>query len=138
MTAVLGPGEGKALNVLGLQFTTKAVGGETADAYALNEVVLSVDPPPHKHGSEEEGIYVLQGEVDLLVGDRTVKGTAGSFVLIPRGTGHNVISTGSEPARVLLIFSPAAVQGLFEEVDGQADMDKVMAALGRYNMELAG
>jgi len=124
--------------VLGLQFTTKAAGGETADAYTINEVLLSADPPPHKHRTEEEAIYVLEGEVDLLVGDNTVKGTAGSFVLVPRGTVHNVVSTGSEAARVLIIFSPAGVQGLFEEVDGQADMDKVMAAMGRYGMDLAG
>ena len=71
------------------------------------------------------------------MGNRTVKGTPGSFVLVPRGTVHNVSSTGSKPARVLLIFSPPGIQGLFDEVDGQADMDKVMAALGRYNMELS-
>ena len=137
MTVVLGPAEGKTLNVLGLQFTPKATGNETVGAYTMIEAVLAVDPPPHIHGNEEEAIYVLEGEVDLLVGDRTVKGTPGSFVLVPRGTVHNVISTGGKPARVLLIFSPAGIQGLFEEVDGQADMDKVMAALGRYNMELA-
>ena len=47
MTAVLGPGEGKTLDVLGLQFTPKATGNETAGAYTIIEAVLAVDPPPH-------------------------------------------------------------------------------------------
>ena len=138
LSIVLGPGEGKNLNVLGLKFTTKAAGGETEDAYTFNEVVMSAEAPAHIHETEEEAIYIVEGEADIQVGDRTVKGTPGSFALVPRGTVHNLISTGAEPAKVLLIFSPAGVQGLFEEVDGETDMDKVMAAMGRYNMKVAG
>ena len=90
MTIVLGPGEGKDLNVLGLGFTTKATRAETADAYTISEVTMSADPPPHIHRDGEEAMYVLEGETEFLVGGRKIAGPPGSFVVVPRGTIHNV------------------------------------------------
>ena len=45
MTIVLGSGEGKELNVIGLQFSTKAAGADTANAFAVSEVLLTAEPP---------------------------------------------------------------------------------------------
>ena len=41
-------------------------------------------------------------------------------------------------AKVLLIFSPAAIQGRFEEIAGQTDMDTIVAAAAWYGMEIVG
>ena len=38
MTVILGNGEGKKRNVLGLEFTAKAGGSDTSQAYDFNEV----------------------------------------------------------------------------------------------------
>lgn len=43
-----------------------------------------------------------------------------------------------DESAVLLIFSPAAVQGLFEEIAGQTDMDTILAPASRYGMEIVG
>ncbi len=139
MSIVLEPGEGKKLSVLGLQFTAKVGNSDARGAFALNEVVLVPDAPPvplHTHANEEESIYVLEGELNLEVGDRTVKGSPGSFVLVPRGTAHTLSLVGTQSAKALLIFSPAAIQGLFEEIAGQTDMDTIVATAARYGMEL--
>ena len=72
------------------------------------------------------------------MGDRTVKGSSGSFVLVPRGTAHTLSLAGTQSAKVLLIFSPASIQGLFEEVASQTDMDTTVAAAARYGMEVVG
>lgn len=135
MNVVLGPGEGRELNALGLKLTTKATRADTAGAYAIFEAVMSADRHPHVHKTEEEAIYILEGETEILVGERTVEGTPGSFVVVPRGTVHGVTSKGPVPAKALLIFSPPGIEGLFAEVDGQTDMNKIMAAVGRYNTE---
>ena len=74
----------------------------------------------------------------MKVGDRTVNAKAGSFVLVTRGTPHTLSLAGTQPAKELLIFSPAAVQGLFEEIAGQTDMDTIVAAASRYGMEIVG
>ena len=141
MSIVLEPGEGKKLPVLGLQFTAKVGSSDAGGAFALNEVLVVPDAPPlplHIHATEEESMYVLEGELNIEVGDRTVKAGSGTFVLVPRGTPHTLSLVGTQPAKVLLIFSPGAVQGLFEEIANQTDIDKIMAAAARYGMEIVG
>ena len=141
MSIVLEPGEGKKLPVLGLQFTAKVGNTDAQGAFCLNEVVVVPEAPPlpvHTHANEEESIYVLEGELNLEVGDRTVKGSPGSFVLVPRGTAHTLSLAGTQSAKVLIIFSPAAIQGLFEEIAGETDLDTIVAAAARYGMELVG
>ena len=138
MSIVLDPGQRENLNVLGLQFTNKASGHDTGDAYTFNEVAVSAESPPvplHKHGNEEGAVYVLEGNINIEVGDRTMKATPGSFVLISKGTPHALSVEGTDSAKVLLIFSPSGIQGLFEEIAGQTDMQKIMEATARYGME---
>ena len=141
MSIVLEPGEGKKLSVLGLQFTAKVGNSDARGAFCLNEVLVVPDAPPvplHTHANEEESIYILDGELNIEVGNRTIKGSSGSFVLVPRGTAHTLSLAGTQSAKVLIIFSPAAVQGLFEEIAGQTDMDTIVAAAARYGMEIVG
>jgi quercetin dioxygenase-like cupin family protein len=49
------------------------------------------------------------------VGERRISAPAGSFVVIPRGVVHQPSNPGTEPTRVLLIFSPAGMEHFFEE-----------------------
>ena len=108
---VLGAGEGKTISVLGIPYTYKAVKEETRGAYALIEHTVAGDgPPPHFHTAEEEAFYVLEGELNVLVGDRTVTATTGAFVLVPRGTVHTFSKTGTASAKILVIVSPAGFE----------------------------
>lgn len=62
--------------------------------YALIEhTVVGDRPPPHIHTAEEETFYVLEDELNLLVGDRTVTATAGAFVLVPGGTVSHLLES---------------------------------------------
>lgn len=51
----------------------------------------------------------------MRVGSRTIIAPAGSFVVGPRGAVHRPFNAGSEPVRVVLVFSPAGMGGFFEE-----------------------
>jgi uncharacterized RmlC-like cupin family protein len=51
----------------------------------------------------------------VVVGERRISAPAGSFVVIPRGVVHQPSNPGTEPTRVLLIFSPAGMEHFFEE-----------------------
>jgi quercetin dioxygenase-like cupin family protein len=136
---VLGPGEGKIVSVLGDPYTYKVVGGDTGGNYSLIGCTTAGDgPPPHIHKSEEEAFYVLEGEVNVTIGDRTIRGTAGSFVLIPRGTVPTFPKVGTEPAKMLVIISPAGFEQFFTEIDGVTDVDKIMTLAPRYNLGIVG
>ena len=71
---------------------------------------------------------MLEGEVTVRVGDRTVSAAPGSFVMIPRGTVHTFAKAGDTPAKLLVIISPPGFERFFKEVDGVTDLDAVMAA----------
>ena len=136
---ILGAGEGKTISVLGNPYTYKAAKEETRGAYALIEHTVAGDgPPPHIHTAEEEAFYVLEGELNVLVGERTVTATAGAFVLVPRGTVHTYSKAGTASAKILVIISPAGFEKFFEEIAGPPDLDKIKALAPKYNLEIVG
>ena len=75
----------------GILWTMLATGDQTGGDYTFIEELCPKDsgPPPHVHEWQDEAIYVVEGEVTFRAGDQIVKGQAGSFVSIPRGTIHN-------------------------------------------------
>ena len=142
---VLKPGEGKSVPVPGHKVTHKAVGADTGGAYSLLEIDLVGDgPPQHIHKNEDEALYVIEGEIRVLMGARTITVTAGSLVLIPRGMVHAWCRSGQKPAKVLAIFNPAGFELFFDEAvdldvtDTEAYVAKANALAEKYNMEIVG
>jgi quercetin dioxygenase-like cupin family protein len=115
----VGPADGKALpNPIGGRMVAKIRDKDTAGAYSIHDNTIppgSPGPRPHIHRHHEEAFYVLEGELTVRVGSRTITAPAGSFVVVPRGVVHQPSNPGSEPTRVLLIFSPAGMDHFFEE-----------------------
>jgi quercetin dioxygenase-like cupin family protein len=141
----LGPGEGKTIEVPGHPSTYKATKEDTQGAYSLLEVTVMGDgPPQHIHKAEEEAFYVLEGEVNIQIGDQTIRGMAGSFVLIPRGTVHTFGNAGSTPAKLLVLLSPPGFEQYFIEIVGDEEIDTAtfiergLAVAQKYNLEIVG
>lgn len=111
------PGEGRAVWGSGDTYTFKAVGEDTNEAFTLfeGEIPPQSGPPPHIHHWEDEAYYVLEGELEVLGGERTFTAGAGSFVYIPRGTVHRFKNVGDATARMLLMFTPAGAENFFFE-----------------------
>jgi hypothetical protein len=83
--------------------------------------------------------------VTVLLGDREVTASAGSFALVPRGTVHTFANRTNREARFLVIISPAGFERAFAEMAEVApsseeppDMDRLMEIARRYNLEIAG
>ncbi len=144
----LGPGEGRLFQVPGHPITYKATAEDTGGAYSLLEAVVAGNgPTQHIHKSEEEAFYILEGEVNIKVGEQTIRGTVGSFVLVPRGTVHTFWNAGATPAKLLIIFSPPGFEQAFvevwggasdEEIDTDTYVERLMAVAEKYNQEIVG
>ena len=94
---------------------------------------------------------MVEGTLDVLLGEQTVRAGPGAFVLVPRGQVHGLMNPGPGPTRVLVLLSPPGFEGFFAEVgepararslppppSGPPDMAR-LAALGRkYKLELVG
>ncbi len=136
---VLSPGKGETISVLGDTYTYKATQKDTGGAYALIEATVAGDgPPPHIHAKEEEAFYVLEGELNVLVGENTITAKAGAFVLVPRGTVHAFSTAGTASAKLLVIISPAGFERFFQEIAGPPDLGKIMALAPKYHLKIIG
>jgi quercetin dioxygenase-like cupin family protein len=72
-------------------------------------------PQPHIHHREDESFYVREATLAIRIGDRTVNAAPGDFVHIPRGTVLCFKNTGTGPAKMLVTFTPAGMEKVFEE-----------------------
>lgn len=116
---LVGPDGGKVLlNPIGGRMVAKVRDGDTGGAYSVHDNTIppgSPGPKPHLHRDHDEAFYVLEGELTVRTGPRTITAPAGSFVVVPRGVVHQPSNPGTLPTRVLLIFSPAGMDHFFEE-----------------------
>src|SRR5829696_7714719 len=93
------PGEGKSVWLVGDLSTVKMEGEDTGGAYCIVEETSPPEggPPPHIHYNVDETIYVLEGDVEFLVGEQTIPASVGSAVYTPRGTLHTFRNVGTAP-----------------------------------------
>jgi len=100
-----------------LQCSLKATHASTNGAVSFIERTLPPGgrKPPHIHTHCEEAFYVLDGEVEFVLGDDTVIGRPGSFVLVPGGVPHTFGNAAAAPSRLLVIHAPA-IDAYFEEL----------------------
>ena len=94
---------------------------------------------PHIHHDEDEALYVLEGDLDVRIGERAFRATAGSFAFVPRGVIQSYSQAGPEPAKILVIISPAGFEKLFEDIEdisGPPDADRIADLAAKYNVEL--
>jgi quercetin dioxygenase-like cupin family protein len=61
---------------------------------------------PHFHKGHSDSFYVLEGEVELHVGDEVVSGAPGTYVLAPPHVVHYFRNVSAAPARVLNLHTP--------------------------------
>ena len=64
-------------------------------------------PDPHSHDDHVDSFYVLDGEVDFLVGDEWLRLGTGSFMAAPIGVTHAFANRDGQHARLLNIHAPS-------------------------------
>src|SRR5215210_6238290 len=149
------PGEGQAWWWVGVLATIKATAEQTDGRYALVEILApdGYGSVLHVHHFEDEGFYILEGEMTFYVGEQTIKARPGSYLFGPKDIPH-AFSVDSGPARLLFILSPAGMEGLIremgeparslsiplppEEPPDEAEMGRLMSIAAKYGAEMLG
>jgi quercetin dioxygenase-like cupin family protein len=120
-------------------------GAETGGAFALLETSgpPGDQPPLHVHHHDDEGFYVLDGELTLWVGDAVNVLRAGEGMLAPRGVPHTV-RVGDSEARWLVTSSPAGFEGFVRAIGTPAratampDPEELARVAAVYGIEILG
>jgi quercetin dioxygenase-like cupin family protein len=145
-------GQGEARWWLGGLAVIKATAEDTDGQLTIVEVTEppGMEAPLHVHHREDEGFWILEGEVTLYVGDETIEASAGDFVWGPRDIPHRY-TVGPNGCRMLYICTPAGFENLVRDMsvpaetrtlppvsDEEPDMEMVAAVAQRYDCELLG
>jgi len=143
--------EGEAYWWTGELATIKASAEETGGHLALVEILApaGVQIPMHVHHNEDEGFWVLEGELTFHLAGRAIKARAGDFLLGPRGVPHTY-TVDRGPARLLFLFTPGGLEGFIRETGEPAaervippphvapDMNALPGLAAKYGVELVG
>lgn len=87
-----------------------------------------------------EAFYVIDGELELQVGDQLLTGRAVTFVLARPNVTHAWRNTSDGDAHVLILFSPPVAYGYFEEPDsmtsaeGGPDPEASLSLAAKYGL----
>ncbi len=133
---------------LGLPTLARATGETTNGAFGLIEhweMPVGFASPYHTHHREDECFYVLEGKVAFVCGGEWLEAGAGGFVYGPRGIPHGFKVTGDQPARMLLMCTPAGFERFvldqataMAEPPSPPDMERLLALAEQYGIEIHG
>ena len=75
----------------------------TAGSLSVHEGVLApgAEIPRHVHDEADQLLYVVEGELEVTVGEVTFVARGGDLVSKPHGVAHGFANRGDLPARVL-------------------------------------
>ena len=93
--------------------------------------------PLHLHRQDDEAWYVLEGKLCVRVGQDDVEASAGSCVLVPKGTPHTYWNPDQAPVRYLLIMT-VNIYRLIQEIHAMTERTPatLKAVFGKYDSEL--
>ena len=116
---ILESGQGDSFSISGAQFSIKANSTETRESFA---VITCLAPPEypglpaHIHRQTIEVIYVLEGQLTVLLADTSKHVSAGNLVFIPAEVVHRFSNTDQIPAKFLLISTPGGLDQYLQEL----------------------
>jgi quercetin dioxygenase-like cupin family protein len=138
----LGADVGTTYNVLGEQVRVLAATEVTGGAFEMFEVSgpPGSGPPPHMHGWPE-AMLILDGEIQVSIGDESRTVGAGNFVALPAGTPH-AYTVVSECARFIAVSAGSGSGNFFRDVDAKItgpldSMEPVFAIAAAHEVALA-
>lgn len=134
----------------GSLMTIKARAEDTGGALGLVEANFyeGFGPPLHVHHREDEGLYVLEGEIRFRQGDDEFVAGPGTLVWAPREVPH-AFKVQPGGARALVIVTPGGFERMFEEggvparesaepPTAEYDPEAAIALAERFGFEVVG
>ncbi|MEU9288562.1 cupin domain-containing protein [Streptomyces sp. NPDC048275] len=128
---------GTAVFLDGQTYTTLLSKAQSNGEFSLVDCVIpdGAGTPSHLHHNESETFFVLEGEIVIVVGGEEHVLQPGGLVYVPKNTRHNFVNRSGKPARMLALYAPGGMDGLFTDV-GEPGTRGVLAPPKPLNLEL--
>lgn len=99
---------------MGCLFSVLAGSEDTGGRFGLMEMVApkGLEPSRHVHYRDDEGFYVLEGNVTFYVGEETYEAGSGTFVFLPHAVPHSY-TFQTDVVRMLALVAPGGLEKHF-------------------------
>jgi len=130
-------GTGTIWNVVGDNITCKVSGDQTQGAYAVVEEMSPPQggPPLHLHRRTDEICYILEGEYQVVCGNRTFNAPQGTVFVVPKSVPHSLRNISAATSRVLVTLIPGGFEKFFAQANDITDPAKVMEIAKHHDVE---
>jgi quercetin dioxygenase-like cupin family protein len=125
---------------LGALVCIKADTEQTGGVFNLFDVLLPAgyETPLRIHYAEDVALQVLEGMLDVFWGTERQNAKVGSFFFQPRGIPHGFRVTGTFPARISYLTTPAGFDRfVIEHSQPITDLEAMMLE-ARFKIEVLG
>lgn len=82
--------------------------------FGLAEFPPDSNAKAHVHDAQEEIIFILSGEGEIITTESVHELKSGIAVFIPPKLEHRISVTGDTPLRLITLFSPPVVPGVYD------------------------
>jgi quercetin dioxygenase-like cupin family protein len=142
--------EGEARWWFGSLAVIKATAADTGGQMTIVEVTdrPGAEAPLHVHHRDDEGFWILEGDVTFEVGEMTIQAGAGDYVFGPRDIPHR-FTVGDAGSRMLFILVPGGIEDVIRATSEPAtsltlppppeqepDMDRLKEIVAAHGYEL--
>lgn len=126
--------DGIAWDILGQTYVPKLV---CADAFLWHATFpAETFVPPHIHPTQEEWIYMLDGEFDLILDGKEAKARAGDMVRMPRGIPHGIFNRSGRTVTCVFGVAPTRkLFDLFQNIHNKTDVDEIVRLSAEHEVE---
>jgi quercetin dioxygenase-like cupin family protein len=137
---VVPTGSGRVLKFVGI--THKLTNQQTGSDYYLFE--SEFDPESgnrlHVHSYEDEIVYVIQGTIQIRLGDGKLEASEGGIAHLPKWIPHALYNPLKAPLRILALAIPGGMEQFFDKLesamqDGSMDDAKHREISRKYGIE---
>jgi uncharacterized cupin superfamily protein len=133
-------GEGETLSLRGTKVRVLCTAANSVGAATFEfDAAPGFDTGSHVHSRIEEQFYVVDGEMEIRVGDRVIVGRAGTFVTVPTGAAHAFANRSDATTRMLVVSTPPGHERYFAGLaeilarPGAPDPDDIAALRSQFD-----
>lgn len=111
-------GDGDWLNILGMKIKFLSTSKDTQNRHSsmLNTVPKGLGAPLHSHPWDET-FYIIEGEIELTIGERQYHLFPGDYALVPANEIHAFKGLSDQDGLMILFESPSHSQAFFQEIN---------------------
>lgn len=128
--------DGITWNILGQTYVPKEVSEHSMAWHATFPADTFV--PPHIHPTQDEFIYMLEGQLELMLDGRDLKAGPGDLIKMPMGIPHGIFNRSGETVKCLFWVAPTRrLYDLFWAIHSMAEQNpaEVVALAARHEVD---